>query len=172
MTLRHRGVSTTIITLVAVAIIIVAATGVFVAYRLDNGNPTTGTGNCCSDASLDLSTPCSAVTPNSPAVLRLEQRIEADPTFIAAEDGHNYTANAGISCGFAINPGQYNGTTVSPEFTYTTDKPYTDNCGYTQNFTYYLLVKVPLTETGYDLSAMQIIPNSSSEITVTCTTNT
>ena len=91
---------------------------------------------------------------------------------MAAEDGHNYTANGGVGCGFAINPGSYNGTTVDPEFTYTSDKPYTDNCGYTGNLTYYLLVRVPLTKTGYDLSAMQIVPNSSSEITVTCTTNT
>jgi len=168
---RHWGISTTIITLVAIAVIIVAATGVLVVYRADSGNPTTGTGNCCSDASLNLSTPCSAVTPNSPAVQRLEQQIEADPTFVSAEDGHNYTAG-GIGCGFAINPGSYNGTTVDPEFTYTSDRPYIDNCGYTQNFTYYLLVRVPLTEAGYDLSAMQIVPNSSSEITVTCTTNT
>jgi len=172
MILRHWGISTTIITLVAVAVIMVAATSVLVVYRVNSGNPTTGTGSCCSDASLNLSTPCTAVTPDSPAVQRLEQRIEADPTFIAAEAGHNYTANAGISCGFAINPGSYNGTTVDPEFTYTSDRPYTDNCGYTQNLTYYLLVRVPLTETGYDLSAMQIVPNSSSEITVTCTTNT
>ena len=172
MTLRHGGISVTIITLVAVAVIIVAATGVLVVYRAGSGNPTTRTSNCCADASLNLSTPCSAVTPNSPAVQRLEQRIEADPTFMAAEDGHNFTANAGVGCGFAINPGSYNGTTVDPEFTYTSGRPYTDNCGYTQNFTYYLLVKVPLTETGYDLSAMQIVPNSSSQITVTCTTNT
>jgi hypothetical protein len=158
---------------VAVAVIIVAAIGVLVAInRSNDGNPTTETGNCCADANLNLSTSCSTVTPNSPAVLRLEQRIEADPTFIAAEDGHNYTANYGVGCGFAINPGSYNGTTVDPVFTYTSDRLYTDNCGYTGNFTYYLTVRVPLTETGYDLSAMQIVPNSSSEITVTCTTNT
>ena len=171
MTQQHEGISTTITILVAVAVIIIAAAGDLALYHAGSSNPTTGTGNCCSDASLNLSTPCSAVTPNSPAVLRLEHRIEADPTFIEAEDGRNYTAG-GVGCGFAINPGQYNGTTVGPQFTYTTDRPYTDNCGYTQNFTYYLLVKVPSAETGYDLSAMQIIPNSSSEITVTCTTNT
>jgi len=162
----------TIIAAGALAVIIVAAIGVLVlTNRLNSGNSATKTGNCCSDASLNLSTPCSAVTPNSPAVQRLEQRIEADPTFLSAEDGHNYTAG-GVGCGFAINPGSYNGTTVGPEFTYTSDRPYTDNCGYTQNFTYYLLVKVPLTETGYNLSAMQIVPNNSSGITVTCTSST
>ena len=91
---------------------------------------------------------------------------------LAGKAGIVTGAGTGIGEGIAINPGSYNGTTVDPEFTYTSDRPYTDNCGYTQNLTYYLLVRVPLTETGYDLSAMQIVPNSSSEITVTCTTNT
>lgn len=164
----------TIIAAGALAVIIVAAIGVLVLTNsLNGGNSATKTGNCCTDASLNLSTPCSTIlTPNYPPLQRLEQSIETDSSFIATEDSHNYTANGGIGCGFAINPGSYNGTTVDVGFTYTADNQYTNNCGNVWNFTYYLTVKVPLTETGYDMSAIQILPNNSSEITVTCTSST
>jgi hypothetical protein len=97
--------------------------------------------------------------------------IETDPTFIAAEDGLNYVGNGGLGCGFAINPGTFNGTTVDFIFTHYADRLYTDNCGSAYNFTYYLTVKVPLTETGYNMSAIQISSRNSSEITATCTSS-
>lgn len=175
MTPRQRGVGMTIIAAGALVVIIVAAIGVLVlASSVNSGNSATKTSNCCTDASLNLSTPCSTIlfTPNYPPLQRLEQSIETDPSFIAAEDGHNYTANGGVSCGFAVNPGSYNGTTVDVGFTYTTDNQYTNNCGNVWNIIYYLTVKVPLTEAGYDMSAIQIIPNNSQEITVTCTSST
>jgi len=97
--------------------------------------------------------------------------IETNPNFTAAENGLNYTNDGSLGCGFAINPGQFNGTTVDFTFTYTTNTIYTDNCGYVGNNTDYLRVKVPLTATGYNMYAIQISSFNYSGIIVTCTSS-
>ena len=127
---------------------------------------------CCTDAKLNNATPCGTIlTQNYPPVQRLQYLIETDPNFIAAEQGLNYVANGGMGCGDASDNSIYNGTTVDFFFTYTSDRLYTDNCGYVENFTYYLHVLVPLMETGYNMSAIKITSINSSEITVSCTTS-
>ncbi len=157
----------------ALVIIIVAASGaLYLTSHVGTGNDAIKPTSCCTDSSLNLSTSCSTIlSQNYQPLQRLELSIETDSSFVAAEDGHNYVANGGVGCGFAVNPGSYNGTTVDVHFTYTTNNQYADNCGYKENLTYFLTVKVPLTETGYDLSAIQVLPGSSPEITVTCTTS-
>ncbi|HZW55007.1 MAG TPA: hypothetical protein VFF30_01825 [Nitrososphaerales archaeon] len=134
----------------------------------------TVTAYCCTDSNLSLSTPCSTiVTPDYPPVQRLQYLVDTDPEFIAAEHGLNYTTYFN-GCGsvYSIGGNVPNGTYVYFQSTYTTDEPYTNDCGNVGNFTYYLNVAVPLTETGYNMSAIRISPTSSSEITVTCTTTT
>ena len=159
----------TMVAAVAVAVIAVGAISVLVVTdHLDGGNRGDASA-CCTDASINLSTGCGAITPDSPPAQRLQQQIEADPEFIAAEDGRNYTANGGFGCGFVGSPAN---TRLDFGFTYTSSEPYTDNCGYTWNLTYYLRVEVPLTESGYSLNAMQISHYDSSDITVTCTSST
>ena len=131
------------------------------------------------DANLSISTPCSAIVAvNYPPAERLQYLIETDPDFITAEQGLNYydTTN-GPGCGTTLNGGTVvNGTiqgTVTSEtlqfiFAYATDNLTTDFCGDVVNFTYYLTVNVPLTETGYNMSAIQIIPSNTSNITISC----
>ena len=126
---------------------------------------------CCTDANLSLSTPCSTITtPDYPSVQKLQYLVEIDPAFIAAEHGLDYTTRfAGCGGGFSVGGGA-NGTFVYFQSTYTNNSAFTDNCGNIGNFIYNHNVAVPLTETGYNMSAIQITPRNSSEITVTCST--
>lgn len=128
---------------------------------------------CCTDSNLSLSTTCSTIlTPNYSPVQILQYLVETDPAFIAAEHGLDYTTQlAGCGGGFSVGGGP-NGTFVYFQSTYTNNSVYTDNCGNVGKFTYYLNVAVPLTETGYNMSAILITPRNSSEITVTCSTTT
>jgi hypothetical protein len=136
---------------------------------------------CCVDPNLTIATPCGAIAAaNYPPVQRLQDSVETDPDFIAAENGLNYVdITNGPGCSSTLNngtvvngtiQGTVNSSTVNFQFAYTIDRLYTDNCGDVENFTYYLYVNVPLTETGYNMSAIQIIPSNSSEITISCST--
>ncbi len=128
---------------------------------------------CCTDSNLSISTPCSTIlSPNYPPVQRLEYLIETDPDFIAAENGHNYmTYIAGCGSVYSIGGNTPNGTYVYFQSSYTTDSLYTNDCGNVGNFTYYINVRVPLTATGYNMSAIHISSLNSSEITISCTTS-
>ena len=128
---------------------------------------------CCTDPNLSLSTPCSTiVTTNYPPVQRLQYLVETNPEFIAAENGHNYTTQfAGSGGGFSVGGGP-NGTFVYFQSMYAIDSSYTNDCGNVGSFTYYLDVAVPLTETGYNMSAIRISPINSSEISISCSTTT
>ena len=128
---------------------------------------------CCTDSNLSISTPCSTIlAPNYPPVQRLEYLIETDPDFIAAENGHNYmTYIDGCGSVYSIGGSTPNGTYVYFQSSYTTDRLYTNDCGNVRNFTYYINVRVPLTATGYNMSAIHISSLNSSEITISCTTS-
>ena len=127
---------------------------------------------CCQDANLNAQTPCSTIlATNYIPVQRLQYLIETDPSFIAAEQGQNYQSetNGPGGCGNTFNyAGGVNGTILDFYFEYTTDRIYTNNCGAAENFTYYLYVYVHLTEAGYNMSAIQISPTNSSEVTYSC----
>ena len=125
---------------------------------------------CCIDAKLNNATPCSKiVTPNYPPVQRLQYLIETDPEFIVTENGSNYvTYFNGCGSVYSIGGSTPNGTYVYFQSSYAIDRLHTDDCGDVGNFTYYLNVRVPLTERGYNMSAIQITPINSSEITITC----
>jgi hypothetical protein len=130
----------------------------------------TVTPNCCVDANLNNATPCSTIgTPNYPPVQRLQYLVETEPEFIAAENGSNYvTYYNGCGSIYSIGGSIPNGTYVYFSSSYAIDRLYTDDCGDVGNFTYYLDVAVPLTETGYNMTAIQISPINSSEITLDC----
>lgn len=134
---------------------------------------------CCIDPNLTISTPCSTIAAaNYPPAERLQYLIETDPNFIAAENGLDYyDTTSGPGCGNTfINGSVVNGTvqgvvkstTLYFIFAYVTDKLTMDGCGDIVNFTYYLYVNVPLTETGYNMSAIQITPTNTTEITMSC----
>jgi hypothetical protein len=118
---------------------------------------------CCIDPNLSIATPCSAIMNGYPPLQRLLNSVENDPVFIAAEQGHNYLSiiNGGCSIGSS-------GEVVNLQFACTLDTMYTDNCGDAYNFSYFLNVNVPLTDSGYNMSAIQIIPTNVSQTTVTC----
>ena len=129
---------------------------------------------CCVDANLTILTPCSTIAAaNYPPVQRLQYLIETDPDFIAAEQDQNYVdITNGPGCSTTFNSaGGINSSTINFQFAYTIDTLYTNNCGGVENFTYYLYVNVPLTKTGYNMSAIQITPSNSSEITYSCSTS-
>lgn len=137
---------------------------------------------CCNDRNLTITTPCNltiappvtpctAINSNYPPVQRLQYLIETDPNFIAAENGLNYVSNGGLGFGFVANNAGGRNYTIQFSFLSYTNTSYTDDCGNIETFTYYLNVVVPLTETGYNMSAIQISPSNSSEITVDCTTS-
>ena len=71
---------------------------------------------------------------------------------------------SGCGGGFSVGGTTPNGTRVFFQASYTIGRSYTDDCGNVGNFTYYLNVAVPLTETGYNISAIQITPTNSTEI--------
>ena len=99
--------------------------------------------------------------------------MENDTEFVAAEHGLNYTIQfSGCGSVYSIGGNMPNGTYVYFQAAYTTERAYTNDCGNAGDFTYYLNVAVPLTETGYNMSAIRITPTNSSEITVTCSTTT
>ena len=124
---------------------------------------------CCTNSNLSISTPCTTVlSTNYPPTQRLLYLVETDPDFIQAEGGFNFLANGGTSCGFVANNAGVRNYSVGFGFSYFTDGLYTDDCGNVENFTYYLDVTVPLTETGYNMSAIQISPTNSTEITADC----
>jgi len=128
---------------------------------------------CCADSNLTISTPCSTIlTPNYAPVQRLQYLIETDPDFIAAEHGLNYrTYLDGCSTVYSIGGSTPDGTYVYFQSSYTTDTLYTNNCDNVGNLTYYLNVRVPLTATGYNMSAIQVTSLNSSEITISCSTS-
>ena len=121
---------------------------------------------CCIDPNVNSGTPCDQMTTQNFAIQTLEDRIEVDPSFIAGEEDNNYMSTGPPSCGTGIIPPT--GTTLFFQFTYSIDRLYTDNCGDVENFTYYLDVNMPLTESGYNISTIQITPTNSSEITISC----
>jgi hypothetical protein len=174
--------------------IICLALGVAIGYGLNSGKTTTTsvlqssivtetqtmttvekvnvtvTPYCCIDVNINSGIPCSEmVTPDS-AIQTLEDRIETDPTYIAAEQGTEYTSLYGMGCGsgFSVGGTTPNGTILYFQSSYAIDRLYTDDCGDVGNFTYYLNVDVLLTATGYNMSAIQISPINSSEITISC----
>lgn len=164
---------------ISVVIVVVAiiglALGVAAVYGMYPGNTVTETSNCCVDLGLNISTPCSTFeNPNYAPVQRLKHLIETDPNFIAAEQGLNYKSPYGGwgRGGTFDSSGAVNSTTIYFYFPYTTNRLYTDNRGNVGNFTNYITVKVPLTETGYNMSAIQITSSNDSEITVTCSLTT
>lgn len=128
---------------------------------------------CCIGPNLTNSTPFSTiVTPNYPPVQSLQYLIETDPAFIAAENGSNYgTYFDGYGSVYSIGGSPPNGTYVYFQSAYSIDSLYTDDCGYVENFTYYLNVNMPLTETGYNMSAIQIIPSNISQTTLDCSSS-
>lgn len=121
---------------------------------------------CCLDPNVNSGTPCEELTTQDYAIQTLEERIEIDPSFKVAEGGHNYTSTGPPGCGSSLVPPT--GVSLSFQFKYSIDMSYTDNCGDVGNFTYYLNVNVPLSGTGYNMSAIQIAPINSSEITISC----
>jgi hypothetical protein len=125
---------------------------------------------CCVDAHLYSGTTCNEIVGAIyPSIQILEYRIDTDPSFIAAEQGSDYSLPIVYGCGGGFsNVGTPPEETILFQSTFAIDRLYTDNCGDVGDFTYYLYVNVLLTGVGYNMSAIQIMPINSSEITISC----
>jgi len=126
--------------------------------------------NCCDDPNVRISTPCDVMlAKNYLPVQRLQYLIESNPSFISAEGGNNYVTYGATGCGQTFNNnGEINNSTLHFDFSYNTDRSYTNNCGSVEKFTYYIYVRIPLTRTGYNMVSMSIQPTDSSNITYSC----
>lgn len=127
---------------------------------------------CCVDSNLTSSTPCTTIEfGDYPPTQRLEYVIETDPRYIFAEQDHNYSSLYSLSCGSGYVLGSGDFSQVQFQSAYAIDRLYTDGCGQVENFTYFVTVTVPLTETGYNMSAIQISSSNIADTTPDCSSS-
>jgi len=156
----------TTVTTIAQTVVTIETQTIITIEQID----TTVTPYCCIDPNITIATSCNVLSePDFTPIQRMQYLVETNPKFIVAENGLYYVSDGTIGCGKTFDSsGLPNITILNFYFTHTTDNLFTNNCGGVENFTYYLYVTIPLTETGYNMTSMEITPTNSSQVTYSC----